>query len=106
MEGCNLLHWRTSQNEHIHAGSVKVAAISESRPRWPASYRRLQDHSWFRAADGGNYIIYSCICLHNMNGMAALQQKQPKFYECLVFDGHTILGYQSSSLNETAVQRE
>ena len=37
MEGCNLL-------EHVHAGSVKVAATSESRAEWlvrTASYRSL-----------------------------------------------------------------
>ena len=41
MEGCNLL-------EHVHAGSVKVAATSDSRAEWPvrtASYRCLRYHS-------------------------------------------------------------
>ena len=38
---------------------------------------------WHRAADRGNYLRYLPAC---MNDMAALPQKQLKFYKCLAFD--------------------
>ena len=71
VEGCNLL-------EHVHAGSVKVAATCGNRAELPvrtASYRCLRDITWCRNADRGNYVRCLPACV---KGMAALQMKQPK----------------------------
>ena len=59
MEGCNLL-------EHVHAGSVKVAATSESRVEWPvrtATYRCLRDHSLVsNCRQRQPCKLFSCMC--------------------------------------------
>ena len=72
--------------EHIHAGNVKVVLRLLRAERDGLFELHLIVVCEIRSLVSSCRQRQLCEMFACMNGMAALQQKQPRFYECLVFD--------------------
>ena len=101
-----MLHSRP-RTRSCHAGIVKAASTSDSRARWPvrtASYHCLRDNSLVSNCRQRQLCMIFA-CMYEMHGSSATEATEIIHPVYVWYSIDTILGYQSSSWNETALHR-